>query len=106
MSFDVGVQLTFAVPLPRPARHRAEGVQEALHGPSPAAQYVLSSYPSASLNAESLPSRAHTVRQLISSEELAVPQNMKLLALPIYELYDNVARYGPVLAGIPSILSR
>ncbi|KAI9637630.1 Cleavage/polyadenylation specificity factor subunit 5 [Dioszegia hungarica] len=36
----------------------------------------------------------------------AVPANMKLHAIPVYELYDNAARYGPLFAGIPHILSK
>ena len=31
---------------------------------------------------------------------------MKLLAVPLFELYDNTARYGPQLAAIPHLLSR
>jgi len=37
---------------------------------------------------------------------LAVPKNMKLLAIPLFELYDNAARYGPQLSAIPRLLSR
>ncbi|KAL4066572.1 cleavage and polyadenylation specificity factor 25 kDa subunit [Scleroderma citrinum] len=37
---------------------------------------------------------------------LAVPKNMKLLAIPLFELYDNAARYGPQLSAIPHLLSR
>jgi cleavage and polyadenylation specificity factor subunit 5 len=40
------------------------------------------------------------------SEIFAVPANMKLHAIPVYELYDNAARYGPLFAGIPHILSK
>jgi cleavage and polyadenylation specificity factor subunit 5 len=29
---------------------------------------------------------------------LSVPKNMKLLAVPLFELYDNTARYGPQLS--------
>lgn len=39
-------------------------------------------------------------------EVLSVPKNMKLLAVPLFELYDNTARYGPQLSAIPHILSR
>jgi cleavage and polyadenylation specificity factor subunit 5 len=35
-----------------------------------------------------------------------VPKNMKLLAVPLFELYDNTARYGPQLSAIPHLLSR
>ena len=41
-----------------------------------------------------------------STEVLAVPKNMKLLAIPLFELYDNAARYGPQLSAIPHLLSR
>lgn len=37
---------------------------------------------------------------------LSVPKNMKLLAVPLFELYDNTARYGPQLSSIPHYLSR
>ena len=39
-------------------------------------------------------------------EVLSVPKNMKLLAVPLFELYDNTARYGPQLSAIPHYLSR
>lgn len=31
---------------------------------------------------------------------------MRLLAVPLFELYDNVQRYGPVIASVPAMLSR
>lgn len=40
------------------------------------------------------------------AEVLSVPKNMKLLAVPLFELYDNTARYGPQLSAIPHLLSR
>jgi hypothetical protein len=39
-------------------------------------------------------------------ETFAVPLNMKLHAIPIFEFYDNAARYGPQFAGIPYLLSK
>lgn len=39
-------------------------------------------------------------------KELSVPCNMKLLAVPLFELYDNSTRYGSQLAAIPLYLSR
>ena len=42
----------------------------------------------------------------IPTEVLSVPKNMKLLAVPLFELYDNTARYGPQLSAIPHLLSR
>jgi cleavage and polyadenylation specificity factor subunit 5 len=43
---------------------------------------------------------------ITSAEVLSVPKNMKLLAVPLFELYDNTARYGPQLSAIPHLLSR
>lgn len=43
---------------------------------------------------------------LCNAEVLSVPKNMKLLAVPLFELYDNTARYGPQLSAIPHLLSR
>ncbi|KAL1914986.1 uncharacterized protein VTP21DRAFT_7691 [Calcarisporiella thermophila] len=37
---------------------------------------------------------------------LSIPKNMKLLAVPLFELYDNGQRYGPQLSSIPHWLSR
>ncbi|KAJ9072739.1 hypothetical protein DSO57_1024132 [Entomophthora muscae] len=37
---------------------------------------------------------------------LTVPRNMKLIAVPLFELYDNCARYGQQLAALPHLLSR
>ncbi|PSC73920.1 Zinc-peroxisomal [Micractinium conductrix] len=37
---------------------------------------------------------------------LSVPKNMRLVAVPLFEMYDNSPRYGPVIASIPSLLSR
>lgn len=38
--------------------------------------------------------------------QFAVPQNLKLLAVPLFELYDNPGRYGPVVSMLPQGLSR
>lgn len=43
---------------------------------------------------------------ILLAEVLSVPKNMKLLAVPLFELYDNTARYGPQLSAIPHLLSR
>lgn len=42
----------------------------------------------------------------MTAEMLGVPLNMKLLAIPIHEFYDNTQRYGPQLSAIPHLLSR
>ncbi len=36
----------------------------------------------------------------------AVPDNMKLTAVPLFRLYNNTAQYGPILASLPQLLSR
>jgi len=36
----------------------------------------------------------------------AVPRNLKLLAVPLFELYDNAQRYGPIISTLPQSLSR
>ena len=36
--------------------------------------------------------------RVLTVEMLSVPKNMKLLAVPLFELYDNTARYGPQLS--------
>lgn len=46
---------------------------------------------------------------LVSLPEKAlfsVPRNYKLVAAPLFELYDNAAGYGPVIASLPQVLSR
>ena len=43
---------------------------------------------------------------ILRTEVLSVPKNMKLLAVPLFELYDNTQRYGPQLSAIPHLLSR
>ncbi|XP_055345904.1 cleavage and polyadenylation specificity factor subunit 5-like [Paramacrobiotus metropolitanus] len=35
-----------------------------------------------------------------------VPKNYKLVAAPLFELYDNAQGYGPVIANLPAALSR
>ena len=37
---------------------------------------------------------------------LAVPKNYKLIAVPLFEIYDHIQRYGPVISSIPQLLSR
>ena len=43
---------------------------------------------------------------LSEKRTFAVPKNMKLLAVPLFELYDNKERYGPIISCIPQTLSR
>jgi hypothetical protein len=67
-----------------------------------------SSTSSSSLEAVRLPTLVLilTFHADITTEVLSVPKNMKLLAVPLFELYDNTARYGPQLSAIPHLLSR
>ena len=44
--------------------------------------------------------------QLPRHRGLSVPKNMKLLAVPLFALYDNSQRYGPQLSALPHYLSR
>ncbi|RYR56296.1 hypothetical protein Ahy_A05g022033 [Arachis hypogaea] len=43
---------------------------------------------------------------LSDSGDFEVPENLKLLAVPMFELYDNAQRYGPVISSIPEQISR
>jgi len=36
----------------------------------------------------------------------AVPSNRVLRAVPLFELFDNASRYGPLISGLPQMLSR
>ena len=36
----------------------------------------------------------------------AVPRNYKLVAAPLFELFDNSAGYGPIISSLPQALSR
>jgi len=36
----------------------------------------------------------------------SVPRNLKLMAVPLFELYENMPRYGPVISALPQMLSR
>lgn len=44
--------------------------------------------------------------QLGEKANFAVPRNYKLVAAPLFELYDNSPGYGPVIASLPQALSR
>ncbi len=44
--------------------------------------------------------------QLPEKTMFHVPKNYKLVAAPLFELYDNSAGYGPIIASIPQTLSR
>jgi cleavage and polyadenylation specificity factor subunit 5 len=35
-----------------------------------------------------------------------VPRNAKLVAVPLFELHENAARYGPIISALPHLLSR
>ena len=44
--------------------------------------------------------------QLGESSLFAVPRNYKLVAAPLFELYDNASGYGPIISSLPQALSR
>ncbi|KAG2449339.1 hypothetical protein HYH02_005494 [Chlamydomonas schloesseri] len=51
-------------------------------------------------------SRKLFVVQLPERAVFAVPKNMRLVAVPLFDLYDNLPRYGPVITSVPAVLSR
>jgi hypothetical protein len=59
-------------------------MQEAFSCANAGAQYVFMT---------PLSQRNANFPHLTPTEVLAVPKNMKLLAIPLFELYDNAARY-------------
>uniref|UniRef100_A0A8W4FJX4 Cleavage and polyadenylation specificity factor subunit 5 n=1 Tax=Sus scrofa TaxID=9823 RepID=A0A8W4FJX4_PIG len=44
--------------------------------------------------------------QLQEKALFAIPKNYKLVAAPLFELYDNAPRYGPIISRLPQLLSR
>ncbi len=44
--------------------------------------------------------------QLGEKAVFAVPRNYKLVAAPLFELYDNAQGYGPIISSLPQVLSR
>lgn len=37
---------------------------------------------------------------------LQIPTNLQLVAVPLYELYENAANFGPVVAAVPQMIAR
>ena len=35
-----------------------------------------------------------------------IPRNFKIVAVPLFDLYENSSRYGAILASLPGLLSR
>mgnify|MGYP002043242095 FL=1 len=44
--------------------------------------------------------------QLPERAFFAVPRNYKLVAAPLFELYDNAQGYGPIISTLPQALGR
>lgn len=44
--------------------------------------------------------------RLPMSRQFVVPRNMKLLAVPLSQIHNNAQVYGPVISGIPNLLSK
>jgi len=52
--------------------------------------------------------KQHKTLFLVQFQEkalFAVPKNYKLVATPLFELYDNAPRYGPIISSLPQLLS-
>lgn len=41
-----------------------------------------------------------------SAGYFSVPKNLKLLAIPLFDLYENAKTYGPVISSLPLLLGR
>lgn len=53
--------------------------------------------------------KEHKMLHLVQLPEkalFAVPKNYKLVAAPLFELYDNAQGYGPIISSLPQALSR
>ncbi|XP_021911179.1 pre-mRNA cleavage factor Im 25 kDa subunit 1 [Carica papaya] len=44
--------------------------------------------------------------RLPESRKFIVPKNLKLLAVPLCQIHDNYKTYGPIISGIPQLLSK
>ncbi|KAI6679687.1 hypothetical protein NL676_033568 [Syzygium grande] len=40
------------------------------------------------------------------SRKFIVPKNLKLLAVPLCQIHENLKTYGPIIAGVPQLLSK
>ena len=43
---------------------------------------------------------------LIKIDAVQIPRNFKIVAVPLFDLYENSSRYGAILASLPGLLSR
>ncbi|KAK9101412.1 hypothetical protein Scep_024842 [Stephania cephalantha] len=44
--------------------------------------------------------------KLPMTQKFSVPKNLKMLAVPLFEIHENYKTYGSVIAGVPQLLSR
>ncbi|KAJ4851162.1 Pre-mRNA cleavage factor Im 25 kDa subunit 1 [Turnera subulata] len=44
--------------------------------------------------------------RLPASQKFIVPKNLKLLAVPLCQIHENLKTYGPVISGVPQLLSK
>ena len=51
-------------------------------------------------------SRTVYIAQLPERCKFCVPKDLKLLAVPLFEMYANEAKYGAVAASVPYLISR
>ena len=47
-----------------------------------------------------------TLKLSLTIWSMQVPRNMKLIAVPLFEIHDHSQRYGPVISNIPALVSR
>ena len=58
------------------------------------------------LHSDSKEHRKLFLVQLPEKAYFAVPRNYKLVAAPLFELYDNSQGYGPIISSLPQALGR
>ncbi|KAF8393587.1 hypothetical protein HHK36_021831 [Tetracentron sinense] len=44
--------------------------------------------------------------KLPASQKFIVPKNLKLLAVPLCQIHENHKTYGPIISGVPQLLSK
>ena len=52
------------------------------------------------------PNQSALIHPSCFAAKFAVPKSVNLVAVPVFELYDNVAQFGPIIASIPQLMSR
>lgn len=60
----------------------------------------------ASLTSALLSANTVVLTKQTNDTNTQVPSNYRLVAVPLFELFDNAARFGPVNSSIPQMLCR